>query len=282
MPTRNLNPLMTITQNNPLTKTPADLNPDSGGSFGSNTFSSDLSNNFSSQPVDIHPALDKVRALPEFAPEKPPFWEDWFKNSSIQPWIDKAEEWFEAMKAAFREYMNSHVQDASQAVPQNVIDTLSYTIGVLVVLGILFLLYMFLNSLKRFVFERGDEDTQLQNNITTVKASGYHLKHSQHLLAQKKINEAMHQLYLAWLATLDEEQVVPYDESKTNREYQHSLHDSEQKTIAGQFKQVADYFEQSFFGKETLAEKDVEESLSQFHQAINTIKSTDKSKGGGR
>lgn len=262
MPTDKLNPLMTIQS----THTTAYLKDTQAMSLNS-----PLDGTTTQHLVDIHPALEQVRNLPDFTPEKPPFWEKWLEGTPIPDLLEKIDDILDQLKETFTHYLNQHVESASQAIPQNIIDTISFSIGVLIVLGIIFLFYILLNSLKRLVFEKEATDAQSSSRQKTIKASDYHFKLSQQYLKQQKTNQATHQLYLAWLASFDEKHIIEFDESRSNQEYQHTLLTQHQNQLAEQFNQVAQHFEESYYGNQPLSHSTIESALTQSKSTLNAL-----------
>lgn len=253
---------MTLNQNNPLYTSGQDLN--SG-------LNHQLAGDLSQKPVDIHQALSNVKTMPEFMPKAPSFWEDWLKNSSIQPFIDKAEALLKQLKDALQQYLNNNAEKATDVIPQQVIDTITYVVSIIIVLASLFLLYMLLSSLKRFVFEKNTPVEDRPNSKKALQTASIHLKNSQDYLSQKKLDQAMHQLYLAWLSTLDEQKIIPYDDSRSNQDYQQELEKLTNQTINEQFNTVMNHFESSYYGKKPLEEETLSTDIHQFQSITNQL-----------
>ena len=172
-------------------------------------------------PVDLHPALQTVRQMPEFQPPQP----SWLDQLWKQPVFKKLSHeisrllhqawtnfwgWLSKLKPVNMKHLPSHMQD-----------WFSVLVGVILILVGLFVLYLVLGWLVRWRENSARKPLPPARFLETVLLvnAEHHYQQAQLAANTGDFEQALRQLYMATLCLLDEQKLAPYEATRTNLEY---------------------------------------------------------------
>jgi hypothetical protein len=229
--------------------------------------------------IDVHRALDAVRAMKEFQPPQP----SWLDELLKLPWIKQLQQsaghWLdEAMKALKHLLSQIHPIGISH-LSSNIRDVFSGFIGFLLVLLALYALYIILGWLVHLTEKRKPKPPAEARRFeeTVLIDSDYHYRQAQEAARQNHYPEALRQLYMGTLCLLDEQAVVPYAVTRSNLEYLRSLElaklqQSDRKPeLRSAFAELARQFEAAYYGKQPVDAGQFEATQAQYkaiHAAV--------------
>ncbi len=120
------------------------------------------------------------------------------------------------------------------------------------VLLFLFSLYYISRSLSRNLVREAQLAAEVDGGAD-VLSSRAAMQRAQTLSSQGDYRNAVRYLYLSSLLILDEQGLLRYDRSRTNREYLRSV--SSQPQLAGSLRDVIDVFDRVWYGFESVDEE---------------------------
>ncbi len=172
-------------------------------------------------PIDLHPALQTVRQMPEFQPPQPSWLDQLrelpaFKKLSHdmghlwhQFWA-KLWGWLSHMKPLGTSQLSAHLQNGY-----------SYLVGAVLILVGLFVIYLVLGWLVRWregAARKPLPPVRLLDEVLLVNAE-HHYQQALRAADAAEYALALRQLYMATLCLLDERKLAPYEATRTNLEY---------------------------------------------------------------
>jgi hypothetical protein len=230
---------------------------------------------FGQDSLDIHPALEEIRRLPEFQPPPPSPLDELLK----QPWIKKL---YEAAGHALEDVLKAIGKLLGKAqphwmpdLPQNIRDLFSVFISFILVLGGLYGVYLLLALLIRW-----QEQRQLKNEPKAARffeeslliSSEHHYQNACAAAQCGDYKTGIRELYMASLCLLDEKAIVPYESARTNLEYQHQLSEQARGDLRQDFYALAQTFEGIRFGKQPAGAEQFQNSQTRFETFQNHLK----------
>jgi hypothetical protein len=181
---------------------------------------------------DIEP-LNEILARPEF---------QWAGQQSTA-----APDWVNSLLEAFFNFMERLAFGL-----QNMLYYGRVPIIVAAVLLFLFSLYYISRSLSRNLVRESQLAAE-SNDEADLLSSRAAMQRAQTLSGQGDYRNAVRYLYLSSLLILDEQGLLRYDRSRTNREYLRSV--SSQPQLAGSLRDVIDVFDRVWYGFEAVDEE---------------------------
>ena len=181
---------------------------------------------------DIEP-LTEILARPEF---------QWAAQQS-----STAPDWLNSMLDAFFNFMQRLAYGL-----QNILYYGRVPLIIAAVLLFLFSLYYISRSLSRNLVREAQLAAEVDEGAD-VLSSRAAMQRAQTLSSQGDYRNAVRYLYLSSLLILDEQGLLRYDRSRTNREYLRSV--SSQPQLAGSLRDVIDVFDRVWYGFESVDEE---------------------------
>ena len=178
---------------------------------------------------DIEP-LTEILARPEF---------QWAAQQS-----SAAPDWLNSMLDAFFNFMQRLAYGL-----QNLLYYGRVPLIIAAVLLFLFSLYYISRSLSRNLVREAELAAEVGGGAD-VLSSRAAMQRAQTLSSQGDYRNAVRYLYLSSLLILDEQGLLRYDRSRTNREYLRSV--SSQPELAGSLRDVIDVFDRVWYGFESV------------------------------
>lgn len=204
-------------------------------------------------PVDLHPALNEVRRMPEFQPKSP----GWLDELLKQPWArqlsERASHFMDQVLEGINRFL-SHIRPPGVSnLPENIRDLFSGFIAFLFVLMLLYAFYLLLGSLLQLRESRRTEVLPAPRKVgeSLLVSSGHHAGNAAKLAKDGRYEAALRELYLSLLCLLDESRLVPFERARSNREYlEHLQH--QDRGIGQDFQKLARQFEASRYGRQPM------------------------------
>lgn len=181
---------------------------------------------------DIEP-LNEILARPEF---------QWVEQQSTA-----APDWVNSMLEAFFNFMERLAFGL-----QNMLYYGRVPIIAAAVLLFLFSLYYISRSLSRNLVREAQLAAESDDGADLLSSRAA-MQRAQTLSSQGDYRNAVRYLYLSSLLILDEQGLLRYDRSRTNREYLRSV--SSQPQLAGSLRDVIDVFDRVWYGFEAVDEE---------------------------
>ncbi|WP_373532372.1 DUF4129 domain-containing protein [Vampirovibrio sp.] len=208
---------------------------------------------FSGEPVNIHPALEEVRRLPEFQPPSPSPVDEWLKQPWIQKLFKEAGQALEQMLKGIGDIFGRIRPEGIPHLPQNIRDIFSGFIGFLLVLAGLYACYLLITLVLRWQNQKGKPPLEKPRFFeqTLLINSTSHYQQAQQAADKGNYKDGIQALYLATLCLLDETQLMPYELTRTNREYQRGLAEQSRLDLKQAFVNLARVFEGIRYGNQT-------------------------------
>lgn len=210
-------------------------------------------------PVDLHPALERVRQMPDFQTSVP--MHDWLRQ-----WLDKLDpqwgSWLDSQWRALQDALEALVRailrwlpsDAFQGSPlalsgwmMALLQGLLWLVGVSAVLGV----FLWGGAWVKTRYRRWQRrQPNASEPMAEVEASAQALRReAARLAAQGEFEAAMRPLYHAAVKRLDETGCLPFDASRTRLEILRRLNPD---TLRAPFSILSQAFEAVQFGKRAL------------------------------
>ena len=233
----------------------------------------------SPSPVDIHQALDQVRHAKDF------------QTTEQQNLLDRLTE-IPAVKAAL-ENLQTAMDRLVEALAR-ILSTLEpvkvskesglfeqvfyFAMMILLILGLLFLFYLGLMVVRRWLEARSTEPLPPAKTFQgmTLLGSAHHYQAAQERAQVEKYGEAIRQLYLALLCLLDESHQVPFEANRTNLEYLWALRSQQQDQLQGDFQKLSRIFETIRYGHQSGQPASYEACAESYQSALQELLSAGK------
>lgn len=204
-------------------------------------------------PVDIHPALEAVRRMPEYQPPKPGWMEEAMKDPAIRHAVEAAQNAINDFFEHLRRAIQSAVPHGAGDLSGSVLNIISYVLVMILMVLLMFGLYLLLSSLRRLMDrDRGDAAGEAPAPGPAVLVnSEFHKQEAERLAQRGDYEGAVRQMYLATLCLLEENKLVPFDATRTDGEYAEALSALSQLPSAelpAHFAALAGYFERIRYG----------------------------------
>lgn len=220
------------------------------------TIETPLQNRFpvSSGPVDLRGAIEEVRRMREFQPPQETWWDHLMKHPWIREWGGKMDRLLDGAMEQLGRFLHdifARIQHPLAAqLPEGMRDTVSMFLTFLVTITGLYIFYLLLGwFLRRMQSERlsGGTDERVVDQSRLID-SRYHQQQAQRLAESGRYGDAVRELYLSVLCILDETAVVPFEQTRTNREYLAALSGS--TALQDGFRSLAGLFEGFRYGRQ--------------------------------
>ena len=200
--------------------------------------------------VDIHPALEQVRQMPEFQPKEPGLLEKLMENPRIRDAVEAIktaiDDFFKRLRDAIEGAMPAGASDMSDVV----INVLGYALTALLVFLLIVAVYFLLTYIRRHL----DKDNQSQSPVEFDHPSpllinaDWHQREARRLADENNYRDAVRQMFLATLCMLEEKRLVAFDATRTDMEYLQELMELPAADLPDCFKGLADQFEYIRYG----------------------------------
>ncbi|WP_303673874.1 DUF4129 domain-containing protein [Vampirovibrio chlorellavorus] len=229
-------------------------------------------NQFTQNNLDIHPALEEVRRLPEFQPPPPSPLDALLKQPWFQKLYDAAGQALEAALKGIVNFLGKAQPHWMPDLPQNIRDLFSIFISFILVLAGLYGVYLLLTLLIRWqegrqISNQKAADRFFEESLLTT--SEHHYRNAFQAAQNGDYQNAIRELYMASLCLLDEKSVVPYESARTNLEYQRQLSAQAREDLKQDFHAMAQTFEGIRYGKQHAGAAQFQSSHTRF-EALQT------------
>lgn len=201
-------------------------------------------------PVDIHPALEDVRAMREFQPEE----QGWLDHLLNHPAVRQVGERLEGVLQGVLEALNRLLSQVTPPelnhLPQSMLSLFSGFIGFILILMGLYVFYMLLTYVLHMQERRVKPPAQEARTFdqTLLVSAAHHKQQAADHARSGQFDEAVRQLFLAALCLLDETAMVPFEWTRTNREYLEALAPEPTRPLQGPFRELSRMFEAVRYG----------------------------------
>lgn len=234
-------------------------------------------NHFTRDSLDIHPALEEVRRLPEFQPPPPSPLDELLKQPWVKKLYDSAERILEELLKSIGGFLANAQPNWMPDLPQNIRDLFSVFISFILILAGLYGVYLLLTLLIRW-----RENRQVNKEPAAVRYfeesllinSAHHYQKAFQAAQKGAYQDGIRELYIASLCLLDERAIVPYESARTNLEYQHQLVEQARGDLRQDFHALAQTFEGIRYGKQPANVEQFQQSQASFETFQNHLKVT--------
>jgi hypothetical protein len=217
---------------------------------------------YKSEPADIEPVLGTIREMEAFQEKGNSPLDTLMQNELVKRSLAGFREWMNNLLENIHDFLARYTPSEMSELSEHVITAASYVIGVLVVFLAVVVLYGILSWLRRRIGSaRGSFATSsLQPQPPALRDALFHRNAAYALAEQDDYAGAIRQLYLSLLCHLDEKNLVPFEDARTNLEYLDKLDLHTPAELSSHFRQMAVLFEPIRYGGH-------EAELSGFEQA---------------
>jgi hypothetical protein len=203
--------------------------------------------------VDIHPALEQVRRMPEFQPPPP----GWLDHLEKWPWVQalsrQVEDLLQTLTNALAQWLSQlSLPGGAAQLPVHIREAFQALLAFLLLIAALYVVYVLSGLLLRGMdgwSRRRRPDERTAHSLSSSAC----LAQARHWAEQGRYDEAIRQLYLAALSLLDERKLVPFEESRSDREYRAALSRrpgwNDGSSALPPFARLADAFEAVRYGQ---------------------------------
>jgi len=229
-------------------------------------------------PTDLHPALEAVRQMKEFAPPEP----GPLERLMAQPWIQSMTQKWQAVFQHLLDNLRqgfSHFSPTGEDLPPYLIDIISTAAGLLLVLLAVFAFYLMLSSLRRLLSRPGMHHPETARVVdgALLVSSAHHRAEANRLGQAGQLDAAVRELYLAMLCLLEEQGILRFEATRSNADYQYTLH--HHPALLQSFSEIAGAFESSRYGARHIDAGHYQTCEVRYQQASESITYRNNSHG---
>ncbi len=232
-------------------------------------------NHFTQNHLDIHPALEEIRRLPEFQPPPPSPLDALLKQPWLKKLYDTAGQVLEDVLKGIGNFLGKAQPHWMPDLPQNIRDLFSIFISFILILAGLYGVYLLLTLVIRW-----QEGKQISNQNAAARffeesqliTSEHHHQNACQAARNGDYQYAIRELYMASLCLLDEKAIIPYESARTNLEYQHQLNELARGDLKQDFYALAQTFESIRYGKQPAGAAQFQNSHVRFETLQNHLK----------
>lgn len=232
-------------------------------------------NHLTQENLDIRPALEEIRRLPEFQPPPPSPLDELLKQPWIKKLYDAAGQVLEDFLKAIGKFLGKAQPHWMPDLPQNIRDLFSIFISFMLILAGLYGVYLLLTLLIRW-----REGRQVNNDPAVARffeeslliTSEHHYQKACQAAQKGDYQEGIRELHMASLCLLDEKAIIPYESARTNLEYQHQLSEQARGDLKQDFQAMAQTFEGIRYGKQPAGAEQFQNSHVRFETFQNHLK----------
>lgn len=206
--------------------------------------------------VDVHSALAKVRLMPEFQPPSPDWLEQWGKLPFVQALSQRVEAVLQRLMEMLAQWLSRiALPEVAAQVPIHIREVFQALLAFLTFVAILYAIYFALGLLLRG-YDGWSRRRRRTDRAADPLSSSVALAQAGYWAERGRYDEGIRQLYLAALSLLDERRLVPFEESRSNREYRLLLARTPRSdrresvlSVAEPFARLAEAFEAVRYGR---------------------------------
>ena len=204
--------------------------------------------------TNIHPALEQVRHLPEFQLPAPTWWDALKKHPVFQHFSRQIDHVLQQLIEALARLLSKMALPGVAAkVPAHIHDVFNVILSFLALIILGYLFYLILGTIlqgRNSLLHWKQRPEHTANSLAI--SSKAHWLQAQQAAQTGNYAEGIRQLYLAALFRLDETDCLPFEESRSNREYQAALsafpNATRDPSPATLFARLSSIFEQVHYG----------------------------------
>ncbi len=206
-------------------------------------------------PVDIHPALEQVRRMREFEPPRPGLADQLLSQPWARHLADQLESGFQSVLEAIQRLFGHVAPPAISHLPQNVLSLFSGFLGFLLILAGMYVFYLLLTTMLHLQERnrRPPAPPARRFDQSLLVNAAHHRSQAAALAQAGQYEDALRELFLCALCLLDERAWVPFDSTRTNREYLEALAATPARNLKPVFAQLCGAFEAVRYGKQPLS-----------------------------
>jgi hypothetical protein len=219
-------------------------------------------------PVDLHPAIESVRRMPEFRPPQPDFMDEFLKFPLVRQFGDALNQFMSRLVNAIHHLLSQIRPPGLAAMPESIQDIFSGLVGFILILLGLYAFYIMLGWLLRLQQRQqkrsGLPEPRFLTQICLINST-HHAQKAREMAELGQYDTAIRQLYLAQLCVLDERALVRFEATRSNREYTEILSRQGQTEIGTGFAQISQRFEATHYGQQPVTETQFSECDQVYH-----------------
>ncbi len=246
------------------------------------------------RPVNIEPALNEVRNMPEFQPEQPGLLDAFMKHPLVKQTMDKLQAGIDGLMSWIQDLfarIDPGIAGRDE-IPEFIFMVLTYVFWAVVIFFALVIFYLLLTILKRHLEEKAPGSMQAvplkKFDEELLITAAHHQREAKKQARAAHYEEAVRQMYLALLCLLDETRLVPFEATRSNREYLKTLNKYSSSQLSTAFQELARLFESTRYGHLSVDAAGFEHYQAQYQDfvqasdQVGAVKAGGKSRGHGR